>query len=491
MVNHAATPEVITARAYDVGFGDCLLLTVHYDPADLADDTGRSVRHILVDFGSTRYPYRGFKMTRVADLIRDQIRHDAGIAVGAPPVLDVVIATHRHKDHISGFDEQFSGDEIATLNPRFVIRPWPDHPDATNAERGPIRLTDADREFAHQLRGVDTFARAASEEFSHDRGRNEQTLHRLADIGLANAAAISNLERWARRGHGEYVAAGDEVIFDGVAVPVDIPGVFFDVLGPPTIQQAPKLERQRANDQDEYWFRAAGQISREIAGAKRFSDDVYARLAEPDGIGAAAWLMHKLERRSVAQLLRIVQSFDDALNNTSVVGILRTDRTKILISGDAQIENWQYTLDRITPEDQRDADAERPMPDYDDNLRDALIDVSLYKVGHHGSRNGTPKSLYGLWESHDRNGRTQRLAIVNSTKPGVHSHTPTTAVPSPALEAGLQDLKGARYYSTQYLRPDPQDPDTNPYRIDDPHRSLVGATTETGRFGRFRPETPY
>ena len=39
-----------TLRAYNVGFGDCLLLLLRYDDED------RPVRSVLFDFGSTKLP---------------------------------------------------------------------------------------------------------------------------------------------------------------------------------------------------------------------------------------------------------------------------------------------------------------------------------------------------------------------------------------------------------------------------------------------------
>ena len=37
-------PSKLTLRVYNVGFGDCFLLTFHYPARD---------RHVLIDFGST------------------------------------------------------------------------------------------------------------------------------------------------------------------------------------------------------------------------------------------------------------------------------------------------------------------------------------------------------------------------------------------------------------------------------------------------------
>src|SRR3984885_8383923 len=56
------------------------------------------------------------------------------------------------------------------------------------------------------------------------------------------------------------------------------------------------------------------------------------------------------------------------------------DPLKLLFPGDAQIENWQFALQQ-------------------NKYRSLLSSVNLYKVGHHGSRNATPKSLWKLFKN--------------------------------------------------------------------------------------------
>src|SRR2546430_17228648 len=46
-------PTGLTIRAYQVGFGDCFLLTFEYGKATKKAD---KERHILIDFGSTGMP---------------------------------------------------------------------------------------------------------------------------------------------------------------------------------------------------------------------------------------------------------------------------------------------------------------------------------------------------------------------------------------------------------------------------------------------------
>src|ERR1700723_2727151 len=77
----------IEIRMYNVGFGDCFLVTL---------PTEEGKRRILVDCG---FHSQGKGKFSDAELVK-QIKAD----LNTNP-LDVIIATHRHQDHISGFGE--------------------------------------------------------------------------------------------------------------------------------------------------------------------------------------------------------------------------------------------------------------------------------------------------------------------------------------------------------------------------------------------------
>src|SRR3954454_7639214 len=108
-------PSSVTIRMYNVGFGDCFLLTFHYP---------KEKRHMLVDFGTTSAPAGQPKdyMKRIA----------ADIKAQCGSKLHIVVATHRHRDHISGFatDGEGTGAIIAGLKPDYVIQPWTEDPNA-------------------------------------------------------------------------------------------------------------------------------------------------------------------------------------------------------------------------------------------------------------------------------------------------------------------------------------------------------------------------
>jgi hypothetical protein len=120
-------------------------------------------------------------------------------------------------------------------------------------------------------------------------------------------------------------------------------------------------------------------------------------------------------------LLRLTRALDDAMNNTSVVLLFKAGERRLLFPGDAQIENWSYSLTAQTREAKK--------------LRAGLPEVDLYKVGHHGSRNATPRSLVAFWQN-----RKIKLTSVMSTLPGVHGKKKETAVPRETLTAALAQL---------------------------------------------------
>ena len=113
-------PSAVEIRTYQVGFGDCFLLSFLYSATDR--------RHVLIDFGTMRLPGKATKsakkgegktakhMKMIANAIKDVC------AVGE---LTAVIATHRHEDHISGFGTEDetgkSGEIIRALKPKVVI----------------------------------------------------------------------------------------------------------------------------------------------------------------------------------------------------------------------------------------------------------------------------------------------------------------------------------------------------------------------------------
>jgi hypothetical protein len=392
---------------YQVGFGDCILLSFGY-PSDLPD--GRRARHLLFDFGSTRWPKR--HAGRYPEIAAD-------VAARTDGTLDAIVITHRHKDHIGGYGIPAAADVIADLKPRAVVRPWTENPKAAAEATGPAAVGQRSRRYARSLAQAQLFAEQVSGVVGAEERGYRGELREAALEQLANQEAIDRLDALAgtAKGKGDYVFAGSSVSLQQL-----LPGVATTVLGPPTIEMWPRVAGERADD-DEYWLRQSNLLTRMLAATEAPAATVRVAAAAATGPeidpGPLRWIVERLRQQQTHALLRIVDGLEDALNNTSVILLFQTRERTLLFPGDAQIENWSYAL---TSEDAAP-------------LRAALPDVDLYKVGHHGSRNASPRSLVKQW-----NGRAEKLTSIISTLPGVHGKTEATAVPRTTLVDALATL---------------------------------------------------
>jgi hypothetical protein len=417
-----AQPSRVRLRAYKVGFGDCLLLTVTYKSA-LPD--GRRERHLLIDCGTIARAEDG---PRLADIAEQIAKHSNG-------QLDAVVATHRHRDHISGFGNKGAAQALDQLNPRMVIRPWTDVPENERTDPG-IGLDDDQRHFLGVLDQVPALAEHLSA-LAFDNAGQATRAGRLAELGFKNPEAIALLESWGSRGQAHYVTAGDTL-----DVAEQLPGVSLQVLGPPTLKDVDDLTHY-AKDSEDYWLGLAGERAlAPLVQPGNAAAPARARrvLAEPGGVGAAEWLLRNLSERRISQGLEIVEALDDVLNNTSVILLVTIGSRRLLLPGDAQIENWSLTRDKIEGRNDRKQDRK---------LATALSKVDLYKVGHHGSRNATPKWLTKHWAATAPPGH--KVVSVMSTKKHFFEKSQEGAVPKPELITGLGEL--GPLHSTDDLAP--------------------------------------
>jgi hypothetical protein len=395
---------------YQVGFGDCFLVSFEY-AAPL--DDGRKARHMLVDFGSTHRP-KGASSGGPSVLARAaaQMREHTG------GQLDVVVLTHRHRDHLSGFANDEAAAVITDLEPKLVVRPWTEHPDLPRDATAPLPEDPADDELrfaGHLAAGHQLAARvealAADARADSIRGR----LARLARDQVPNPEAIAFLDDLAHStGGGEYLSAGMES-----RITDHIPGIKVRVLGPPTIAQHSQITRARQNDPDEFWLSQLGQLEGLTSASLDTSRTAPPIVASP---GPVAWVVDRLAHQQLGSLQRIVRTVDDALNNTSLILLIDAGDKRLLLPGDAQIENWSWSLQHAPKSETA-------------RYRKLLRSVDLYKVGHHGSRNATPKSLFRLWEEVPR--KDHEIVALLSTRPDAHGESEATAVPRRSLVEAL------------------------------------------------------
>jgi hypothetical protein len=225
---------------------------------------------------------------------------------------------------------------------------------------------------------------------------------------------MKQLDAWADDGKkGDYLYAGASTRLSRL-----LPNVTVRVLGPPTIKQHPDITKEKYWDKDEFWmaaqdlFATTGTLASESAALDGKPEARSTRLP----MGAARRVAERLAKQHVDLLLNIVHRVDNAMNNTSLILLFDAGNKRLLFPGDAQLENWNYSLGR--PKDCA-----------------LLRDVDLYKVGHHGSRNATPKSLYNLWNE----GAPRPMVSLMSTMDNVYHKTEATTVPRKTLVEKLEE----------------------------------------------------
>ncbi|MBL8693599.1 MAG: MBL fold metallo-hydrolase [Planctomycetes bacterium] len=415
------SPVGLTLFVYQVGFGDCFLLQFQY-PAP------HPTRHVLVDLGSTASP------KNAGEKLLLRVAKDVRARCGGK--LDAVVATHRHEDHIGGFATNRTGtapgDVIASCKPDLVIQPWTEDPAAARDALKPTQTLAAGLAHIAGLRAMQGFASSAVEEARRQTQVGSAVPGRrtfLEDVefqgldAIKNESAVKNLARMGRRAGAKaaYVHFGSKSGLEPL-----LPGVKIQVLGPPTLEQTDIIRRQRERDEAEYWHLQPGGAP--AAGSAAELRGPAGRQEIPE---RHQWIVRQALSVRAETLYQLVRALDNAMNNTSVILLFTVKGRTLLFPGDAQIENWSYALAK--PE-----------------VRKKLAKVHLYKVGHHGSLNATPKSMWNLFQHRGPKGAA-RLTSILSTLGDKHGDSLSgTEVPRTTLKKELD--AHSELLSTQDMR---------------------------------------
>lgn len=397
---------------------------------------------MLIDFGSTARPKEGSPPDLMHRVARDIQKKCNG-------KLHAVVATHRHKDHISGFSTNGSktgtGDIIAACEPDVVIQPWTEDPEAkSKARRATNVRSSRSLAFLSSLDSMNAVSSSVLAEVGHLRsGVGLNLISRLGFLAAdnegekepANKSAIDNLNTMAQgRGGNFYINFGSKSGLEDV-----LPGVKTHVIGPPDLTQTETIKSEVAEHEEFWMLRASAGKTFRGGGAADLFPQFRSASSDQRTPPHTRWFIRRLHSIRADQLLEIVRTLDDAMNNTSLILLFEVGGRKLLFPGDAQIENWNYAL-KGAPEKEVRA------------IRALLEDVSLYKVGHHGSRNATPRTLWEMFaRRRDKNPKGD-LQTVISTRPGKHggkhpeSHS---EVPRETLVSALK--QGSKYFSTEEL----------------------------------------
>jgi hypothetical protein len=415
----------MTLHVYQVGFGDCFLMSWHY--------AGGRDRNILIDFGSTGLP---------PGVPKEQLKliaHDIESVCGENGLAALVV-THRHRDHVSGFATNTagtaSGDIIRKLAPSVVVEPWTEDPRAKRNATRAVSTLDKNLALVRSLQeqrlaavNVAAEADAMLTAIGSGPGRGRFLTAKVEGMeGILNPSAVKNLETMSKR-HA-YVNHGSKSGLESV-----LPGVSVTVLGPPTLDQSDEIRKERANDEAEFWMlqkQAVASLRSTPAASAESALFPNAKVVTSNPTYAARWLSQRLRNIRGSELLGIVRILDKQMNNTSVILLFEVAGQKFLFPGDAQIENWEFTLAQSA-------------------LMSRLRGVTFYKVGHHGSRNATPKTLWDGFRMKSSTDSQKRLRTVVSTMAGKFKGTAGkhTEVPRQTLMTALR--QNTTFFSTQQL----------------------------------------
>lgn len=367
-----------TVRMYRLDeLGDCFLLT--FRDAD-------AVSRVLVDCGSFRNSAasKGRLRKIVADIAEQ---------TGGEP-LDVVVGTHQHNDHVSGFVHCEA--ELRAIGVEQVWLPWLDDPqDPTAVDIGKDHnnlqvALHAARVKLQAVAGAKAKAKfGVIDDILGFYGAGAKTPPALP------ADAVRRLKQLGRK-KPRYLKPGTVVNLPGLAP--DRVKVY--VLGPPHDYGQIKQSQPRAGESYDHGLAFHG------LSANRFLAAVEGHLSGADGeerqypfheplkqrAGRVTARLKKLQKayKSRGQTWRKINDdwlsqaeslalyLDTYTNNSSLVLALElVESGKVMLfAADAQTGNWRSW-------------SEARWKDKDVSLEDLLARTVLYKVGHHGSHNAT------------------------------------------------------------------------------------------------------
>ncbi len=404
-VHAAGSPKDyrVRVRMYRQGLGDCFLLT--FPRAE------KRPLQMLIDCGSLERTKR--EMVGFVEHIKASVLSEQG--GGDIAELDVVVATHEHKDHLAGFNQ---ARDIFSDEFRFhaVWLAWTE-----NLTKPAIRrIKDARRKAVQRLE-----AAASMPGVAQHRLKNACALLGFSsdDDNTGTGRIADALEYLKLRGRAadalSYLEPGD-----GPLTLDEVADVRVFVLGPPRdplLLKGSEVTAKHQRDHVVYHLASTGELGIDALGAslptapaaerdrfQPFAAEHRVPLTAADrdnasGVGARHGVRPRVKRtrdflkqvydapgeswRRIDQdwlgaFDQLALDLDNDTNNTSLVLAFEfTDTGEVLLFvGDAQVGNWLSW-----------ADVEFSVPEREDGLpaHDLLERTVFYKVGHHCSHNAT------------------------------------------------------------------------------------------------------
>jgi beta-lactamase superfamily II metal-dependent hydrolase len=331
----------VTVRMYNVGFGDAFLLTF----------PGAPPRKVLVDCGSHN---AGPGPEPIADVAARIVKDVTG-ADGVPRI-DVVVATHRHRDHVSGFQAPVWKE----VHVGEVWMPWTEDP----ADPAARKIRDAQSGGAAKLHAALRLS-----------GAPDHVLDLVVN-SLTNEKAMATL-------HDGFAGKPRRLFLPGKGtgrkpfVSPALPGVTVHPLGP---SRDPDVLRDMDPPKGKGYLRLSADGGngdgsglpfrrRWAMTPKEFGETAaYSHLRLPGKFQKAVDALGDDDDLAVAVAL------DAAVNGTSLMLMFEIGKAFLLFPGDAQWGTWNAVLS--------------------DEAAVALLKKTTFcKIGHHGSHNATPKAF--------------------------------------------------------------------------------------------------
>jgi beta-lactamase superfamily II metal-dependent hydrolase len=343
----------LRVRMFRVGFGDFFLLTV---------PTAKGDRHILIDCG-----VHAKDLGSIQEAVT-QMASDCGNE------LALVIMTHRHADHISGFGT--CSEDFSKITVDRVWMPWFENPD--------------DKAAAKIQQNLAAMASQLSLRLAARGGPGSGQFVSMVDniTGGMSAAGVSGNQKALDVLHNGFKNKSPAPVYgyykagDQPNLPQDLvdAGLSAQILGPPGDLD---LISQLTNTSDQY---LADAMQEDEEPAKTFQNAFRARTYPSHAfkVFAADKVKAMIDGARPPVLAARAQAADKTLNNQSLVILFSFKGKNLLFVGDAQWGNWENFL----------YGGAFGTPGHTEMTKTAtqiLNNIDFYKVGHHGSRNATPK----------------------------------------------------------------------------------------------------
>jgi hypothetical protein len=381
----------VRVRAYNVRFGDCVLVSF---------DAGAGEKHLLFDFGNAPAQVRndGGKNDVFKPVAADIAKRTNG-------VIDLLVMSHEHLDHIEGFYSERKVFDAFTV--REVWMSAMSEPDYYKRHK----KCEPEKRARLALLGI---AQRWDDERRFDRLPSPiRSLIANNVLTLANRERIDYLRGLVSKKKLRYLHRGKKVSASVLGA-----GVSLEILAPE--EDASVYYPKSAKPGHSLWLDAAARFGAQTVRKRRVARYRPPRPPQQMPPDEFAKLRDRIGELDMADLLAI----DKAANNTSLVVRLTVNGKVLLLPGDAEQESWAMMrrYKRLAP-------------------------VDLLKLAHHGSVNGMPfDGTEGVLDKVLKPGR-KTIALVSTCR-GVYGNTKETEIPYHLLMDTLEK-KCAKVYVTE------------------------------------------